>query len=136
MISSLSWKAISGWTNHSCTVISHLMSENEMGYRGSKSKLVKKQKLVTNFVKEQRVDGSWGIRQIPLRYTLMGFERNYQLKIPSCHLNNTKTIYFSTFNLNPKLNPWFLSGLIDGEGSFSTTIQKNKPANQLKLDSK
>ena len=32
-------------------VISQKMNENEMAYRGSKSKL-------TNFVKEQRVDGS------------------------------------------------------------------------------
>ena len=57
------------------------MSENEMGYRGSKSVLVNKT------VKEQRVDGSWSIKakskQMLLRCTLMGFERNYQIKIPS-----------------------------------------------------
>jgi hypothetical protein len=34
------------------------ISENKMGYRGSKSNLVKNKKLATNFVKEQRVDGS------------------------------------------------------------------------------
>ena len=54
------------------------------------------------FVKEQRVDGSWGLRKIknvqtkntflkskPLRYTLMGFERNYQVKSLS-NLNNKR----------------------------------------------
>ena len=37
MIPSSSWKTMSGWTNYSGTVISHNMSENEMGNRGSKS---------------------------------------------------------------------------------------------------
>lgn len=37
MVPSYSRKAISGWTNHSGMVISHKMSENEMGNRGSKS---------------------------------------------------------------------------------------------------
>jgi hypothetical protein len=45
-------KAISGWSNYSCKVISYSMSENKMGYRGSKSELKYKS------VKEQRVDGS------------------------------------------------------------------------------
>jgi hypothetical protein len=35
-------------------VTSHKISENEMGYRGSKSEFV----LLTKTVKEQRVDGS------------------------------------------------------------------------------
>jgi len=35
-------------------VTSHKMNENEMGYRGSKSKFITQ----LNFVKEQRVDGS------------------------------------------------------------------------------
>lgn len=66
-------------------VISHKMSENKMGYRGSKSVLD------TNTVKEQRVDGSWFINLvytwlINLRCTLMGFERNYPIKIPSNQL--------------------------------------------------
>ena len=43
MIPNYSWKAISGWTNHSCTVISHKMKETEIGYRGSKS--IKKKKI-------------------------------------------------------------------------------------------
>lgn len=68
-------------------VTSHKISENVMGYRGSKS--------ITDYntptghnsviVKEQRVDGSWFVanKAKNLRCTLMGFERNYQIKIPS-----------------------------------------------------
>ena len=37
MVPNCSWKTISGWTNHSCKVISHNMIEREMGNRGSKS---------------------------------------------------------------------------------------------------
>jgi hypothetical protein len=63
------------------------MSENKMGYRGSKSELK------FNSVKEQRVDGSWLLNKLAvpirsLRCTLMGFERNYQVKIPTKQLNN------------------------------------------------
>jgi hypothetical protein len=58
-----------------------MMNENEMGNRGSKSDIFSS----NNSVKEQRVDGSWfGYKFEPnLRCTLMGFERNYQIKIPS-----------------------------------------------------
>ena len=62
----------------------------------------------------------------------MGFERNYQVKILSKGLNNKK--YFSTLTQNglpcqPKiltLNPWFVSGLIDAEGTFSISFRKDK----------
>jgi hypothetical protein len=53
------------------------MSENKMGYRGSKSNFIKK------FVKEQRVDGSYLSIQDKLRCTLMGGESRYPVKIPS-----------------------------------------------------
>jgi hypothetical protein len=82
-------KIISGWSNYSGMVIRHKMNENEMGYRGSKSKSDK------GFVKEQRVDGSWCFThtlnsdRAHLRYTLMGFERNYQIKILSKQLNRS-----------------------------------------------
>ena len=56
-----------------------------MDNRGSKSD-------VHVSVKEQRVYGSW--HYICLRYTLMGFERNYQVKIPSNQINMLK--YYST----------------------------------------
>jgi hypothetical protein len=70
-------------------VTSQKMSENEMGNRGSKSKYNFNNKPIQNknynFVKEQRVDGSYFINKIfmKLRCTLMGFERNYPVKIPS-----------------------------------------------------
>jgi len=72
-------------------VTSHKITENEMGYRGSKSNFLSK------FVKEQRVDGNWCInpKLMHLRCTLMGFERNYQIKIPSKQLNVKR---ISTFN--------------------------------------
>jgi len=76
-------KVLSGWTNHPCTVTTRPIDENKIGYRGSKSNL-------TKFVKEQRVDGSWytgSLYPVYLRYTLMGFERNYQIRIPSKRLN-------------------------------------------------
>jgi hypothetical protein len=88
-----------------------------MGNRGSKSGFLLKS------VKEQRVDGSLWIKLIHIRCTLMGFERNYLAKIPSKQINKAT---FTTLNFKPKLNPWFLSGLIDAEGSFYTTIYKKK----------
>src|SRR5215469_15619827 len=99
------------------------MNENEMGYRGSKSGLEHKS------VKEQRVDGSWFLKKLAvpirnLRFTLMGFERNYQFKIPSKQLN---MLSYSTVSIkDTKLNPFFVTGLIDAEGCFCTTIYKNK----------
>ena len=68
------------------------MSENEMGYRGSKSKL--NQVVQGDFVKEQRVDGSWSNKAMTnklllLRYTLMGFEKNYQVNVLSKQLNRS-----------------------------------------------
>ena len=57
------------------------MSENEMGYRGSKSVYIK------DTVKEQRVDGSC-FGYIPkLRSTLMDGESRYPVKIPSNQIN-------------------------------------------------
>lgn len=81
-----------------------------MGYRGSKS--------VNTTVKEQRVDGSWFLaypaqqrKARSLRCTLMGLERDYQVKIPSKQLNNI--FYFSTLtnnNENNIIKPWFFTG--------------------------
>ena len=97
MIPNYIWKDISGWSNYSCKVTSHKMSENEMEYRGSKS-------VFNNTVKEQRVDGSWCNKPLHLRCTLMDFERNYQIKIPSKQLNkNIKN--FSSLVTNYKINP-------------------------------
>ena len=102
-------------------VTSHKMSENEMGYRGSKSEFVSH----TDSVKEQRVDGSWSIkaksRQMLLRCTLMGFERNYQIKIPTNQLNSRS---FSTLSIHDKINPWFITGFSDAEASFILSMYK------------
>jgi hypothetical protein len=44
-------------------------------------------------VKEQRVDGSWHeFIFLCLRYTLMGFERNYPIRIPSEQYINNITL--------------------------------------------
>nr|YP_009517163.1 LAGLIDADG homing endonuclease [Blastosporella zonata]YP_009517210.1 LAGLIDADG homing endonuclease [Blastosporella zonata]AYE93086.1 LAGLIDADG homing endonuclease [Blastosporella zonata]AYE93087.1 LAGLIDADG homing endonuclease [Blastosporella zonata] len=134
MIPNYSRKVISGWTNHSGMVTSYKMNENEMGYRGSKSDLI------SRFVKEQRVDGSYCIKattkKMQLRCTLMGFERNYQVKIPSKQLNrflstvsaiavNDGKILPSPSHMDGGLNPYFVSGFADAESYFSTTIYKN-----------
>jgi len=133
MVPNYSWKTISGWTNHSCKVISHNMIEREMGNRGSKSVL-----LVNSTVKEQRVNGSRsGINLSFLRCTLKGFERNYQAGILSNHINTYR--YFSSLATQPDihnrpknfyLNPWFISGFTDavsqkGSGCFTIFINRN-----------
>ena len=80
------------------------MSENEMDNRWSKSVILK-----NIIVKEQRVDGSYTGNSV-LRYTLMGFERNYQLKILSKQLIEKK---FSTLrSYSNSTDPWFWTGII------------------------
>ena len=61
----------------------------------------------------------------------MGFERNYQIKILSKQIN-TLRLYSNSAVSNPqaaylkyKLNPWFVTGFTDAEGSFSILIQHN-----------
>jgi hypothetical protein len=100
-----------------------MISENKMEYRGSKSA-----DLLNNVaVKEQRVDGSFCIKRKPMqiRCTLMEIERNYLIKILSSQLQLNKK-YFSTLKQNLKLHPWFLTGFVDAEGTFSISIQKDK----------
>jgi hypothetical protein len=57
-------------------VTSYMMSENEMGYRGSKSVFL------SNTVKEQRVDGNYLSKIDKLRCTLTGFEKKLSNQIP------------------------------------------------------
>jgi len=125
MIPSYNRKVISGQNNYLGMVTSHMMKETEMGYRGSKSVFL------MDTVKEQRVDGSWGLLKSSistisnnksLRCTLTGFEKNYQVKIPSKQLNR---LFYST-GPNNKLNPYFVSGFADAESSFSSTIYRDK----------
>ena len=93
MIPSSIRKYICGQSNYLGMVTSHKMIESEMGYRGSKSDSVSH----TEFVKEQRVDGSWLLKLAvlirSLRYTLMGFERNYQIKVLSKQLKYKTNFY-------------------------------------------
>lgn len=104
------------------------MFERAMDNRGSKS-VIPLIESVT--VKEQRVEGSWRIHSsIRLRYTLTDFEKNYQIRIPSNQFFNKRS--YSSFALFEGLpvskysfNPWFITGLIDAEGSFMVRIRKN-----------
>jgi len=124
MVLSHIWKYMSGWSNYSGIVRSHKMIEKEMGYRGSKSN-----KYESLFVKEQRVDGSY-INKLMLRCTLTGFERSYQVKILSNQINQIRTYSANKISQKQKFNglidPWFLTGFSDAEGTFSVLIQHNK----------
>jgi hypothetical protein len=110
-------------------VTSYKMSENEMGYRGSKSEIRHPSpKRIT--VKEQRVDGSWFLAQQTrsLRCTLMDFERSYQINNPS----KQSKFSFSTLHSdqNVQLNPYWVTGFTDAEGSFTVVIDKIKKRNE------
>lgn len=103
-------------------------------------------------VKEQRVDSSYYIKHntVYLRYTLIVFERNSLVRILS-NQNINKRLY-STINTSQQkikpfsikksieennstshivvakssLNPWFITGFTDGDGSFTVNIAKKK----------
>jgi len=124
-------------------VTSQKISEKIMGNRGSKSEfnLVDNKNLMLNSVKEQRVDGSWlSNNLLDLRYTLAGFERNYQVKILSNliyytslfsqhkakKVNTFQVRNYSNLPSTLNLNPWYISGFTDGEGCFMLTIIKDK----------
>ena len=174
LIPSFNWKIVSGWINYSCTVRSQVIIEKWMGYRGSKSivkslltiyKFIyificsltmvyyfffsKLRVYILNFnntiVKEQRVYGSWQGNFSCLRYTLMGFERNYQIIIPSnLQLKITKRQYYTKLtqsesltkdiisnNCNSnKIDPSFITGFVDAEGSFMLNILKSSAYRQ------
>ena len=119
LIPSFNRKILSGWTNHSCMVITRIMIERLMDYRGSKSDFFKS-------VKEQRVDGHKCVSLIHLRYALMGFERNYPIRILSKHLITSTRSYTSSTNLSRNLpnnlNPLYLTGFSDGESNFTVRI--------------
>jgi hypothetical protein len=124
-------KCLSGWINYSGKVTSLKMIEKEMDYRGSKSAILK-----NIVVKEQRVDGSWFIKPylMNLRCTLQGFERNREIK-PGFKLcwnsfikSPSKQFDLKRFSTSSStiVNPGVWSGLIDGEGSFTIIVDKNK----------
>lgn len=120
------------------------MIEREMGYRGSKSTAdILNYTGTTEFknnmfvvVKEQRLDGGCIGNNFPmLRYSLTGFERNYQVKILSNQISFTQSRFYSTNRLTTmnmqdensslQLSPWLITGISDGESCFYVGVQKN-----------
>ena len=157
LVLSGSREVICKWVNHSCKVISQMMTESIIDNRGYKSKIAsfnrhhrrntvplcgEDERYV--FVKEQRASGSLRKKfNTPLtprccfrfRCALMGFEINYQIRIPSKQINiQTRQLVYSFAALrNPsdapsveKINPWFVSGFTDGEGCFMISITENQ----------
>jgi len=103
-----------------------------MGYRGSKSSLFKynSQPVIKGKgVKEQRVDGSYFGLIPKLRCTLTGFERSYQVKIPS------KQLFLRYYSTDEKpLNPNFVTGFTDAEGCFTISIySENKATTKIRV---
>ena len=117
------------------------IKNRKMDNRGSKSIISK-----NIIVKEQRVDGSWPLNPngfSGLRCTLRGFERitlpgSLSYQILNKHLYSTKITTTTTITKEPKniksfihkdgfkLNPWFVTGFTDGDGSFAVSITKKK----------
>ena len=83
-------KIISGQNNYLGMVTSQKIKETAMGNRGSKSGIIP--------VKEQRVDGSYFENKSKLRYTLMDYENNYQVKIPSKQIIHKQ--HYSSINIS------------------------------------
>lgn len=52
----------------------------------------------------------------------MGFERNYQVRIPAKQLQQRK---YSTKSPKQLVNPWFITGFADAEGSFIISFYKD-----------
>lgn len=59
----------------------------------------------------------------------MGLERDYQVKILSNQINGLRTYTTNTHKPvtvhSPTMNPWWITGFVDAEGSFSILIQRN-----------
>jgi hypothetical protein len=92
------------------------MSENEMGYRGSKSVYIHK-----DTVKEQRVDGSCFGLNPKLRCTLMGGESRYPVKIPSNQINIIKYYSSNSYSAPTKsMQP----SILCNNSSFAKTKKK------------
>lgn len=78
-------------------------------------------------VKEQRVYGSWYDFSY-LRCTLLGFERNRSIKIPSNQIMPIRN-YTDTTSPSPDTSamvmlPWFVTGFTDAEGCFTIIARK------------
>ena len=115
-----------GWNKYSYNVTNQKINKNLMGNRGSKSVILKSNNII---VKEQRVYGSWCVNNLShLRCTLMGFERNYQVKILSNQIIQRRFYSIESFKSNFILQtePWFISGFSDAEGCFLVIVRKSK----------
>jgi hypothetical protein len=115
------------------------IKNRKMDNRGSKSIIYK-----NIIVKAQRVDGSWLLNLNAfnsLRCTLRGFERIslygslsylninkhfFSTKITTIITKEPKNIKSFIYKDGFKLNPWFVSGFTDGDGSFAVSITKKK----------
>jgi len=138
-VPSYSWETICGWSNYSGFFLAYLpnkrenkvtslkTSEKRVGYRGSN--------LVTSLslnkpqtIKEQRVYGNWhGAKSPCLRCTLLDFERNRLVKIPSNQIMQRR-FYTNSNNLNAYSLlslPWFVTGFTDAEGCFTIIARKS-----------
>lgn len=97
-----------------------------MENRGSKSVILK-----NIAVKEQRVDGSLRVINLKrIRYTLMDFERNYQIRIPSNQINIYKCYSSATQQCastcnNFKINPLFITGFTDAGAKLGCFIVRD-----------
>ena len=153
LVPSHNWKIVGGWINYSGKVTSQKASEKNVGDCGSKS-------VESSTVKEQRVDGSWRVVSTPrLRYTLMGFERNYPVKNHSNLIIQRRLYSHHSSKYEPakaqpesKISgftdgesfealalpntqttlkePWFITGFTDAEGCFLIIVRK-APKNKL-----
>lgn len=135
MILNYMWKYISGWSNYSGKVISHVINESIMGNRGSKC-----DKAHALPLKEQRVDGSWYGSGAPyLRCTLMGNENYYQVRILSNLKSNLRNFSSTANHTIAKLSPEFVTGFTDAEGTFGIPLTKREDKNiswQVRLEFK
>jgi hypothetical protein len=105
------------------------MSENEIGYRGSKS--------ANKAVKEQRVDGSWSKNLILLRCTLLDLLIYFQFRRHYCGSLQTGPAQISSYNQIFKsffssptletilLHSWFITRITHAEGCFTISIGKD-----------
>lgn len=148
MIPSYNWKVICGWSNYSCTVISHKNPKKEAGYRGSKSDILgswRPRACARCFarkksVKEQRVYDNWRVSP-RLRCILPDFDRNRGIKNPSKQIIQTQLFSTATTKSRARgvgwnsalahfipesiLSPWFVTGFVDAEGCFMLTIRRD-----------
>jgi hypothetical protein len=115
MIPNHSRKAVGGWSNDSCTVISHKMIESEMDNRGSKSAVIA--------VKEQRVDGSW--YKIVASFIFKVYSNGFWKKLSSQNpiLANNKNINRNSMSLILQSRP--LRGLAPRTGSCEARLVRN-----------